>query len=132
LVWDDEVPGLCVRVYGNGAKSFIFIYRLRKIALFAAATAVLVLIGVDAWLCIRTVTPAAPAGSTYNRLIIATSAKASPICNRLFRVSANLNQSTAKPMEWKTGKADQLARLMPFLLLGYFALSLASAFTFTW
>jgi plasmid stabilization system protein ParE len=27
LVWDDEVPGLCVRVYGNGAKSFIFIYR---------------------------------------------------------------------------------------------------------
>ena len=27
LVWDDEVPGLCVRVYGNGEKSFIFVYR---------------------------------------------------------------------------------------------------------
>ena len=27
LVWDNEVPGLCVRVNGNGEKSFIFIYR---------------------------------------------------------------------------------------------------------
>jgi hypothetical protein len=27
LVWDDEVPGLCVRVHGNGEKSFIFVYR---------------------------------------------------------------------------------------------------------
>ena len=27
LLWDDEVPGLCVRVYGTGAKSFIFVYR---------------------------------------------------------------------------------------------------------
>jgi Arm DNA-binding domain len=27
LVWDDEAPGHCVRVYGNGAKSFIFVYR---------------------------------------------------------------------------------------------------------
>ena len=27
LVWDNEAPGLCVRVYGNGAKSFIFVYR---------------------------------------------------------------------------------------------------------
>jgi hypothetical protein len=27
LVWDNEVPGLCVRVYGNGEKSFIFVYR---------------------------------------------------------------------------------------------------------
>jgi Arm domain-containing DNA-binding protein len=26
LVWDDEVPGLCVR-HGNGEKSFIFVYR---------------------------------------------------------------------------------------------------------
>jgi hypothetical protein len=50
-----------------------------KVTLFAAAVAVLVLIGTDAWLCIRTVTPAALAGFTYNRLIIATSAKASPI-----------------------------------------------------
>ena len=27
LVWDNEAPGLCVRVHGNGAKSFIFVYR---------------------------------------------------------------------------------------------------------
>ena len=27
LVWDNEVPGLCVRVHGNGEKSFIFVYR---------------------------------------------------------------------------------------------------------
>ena len=27
LVWDNEAPGLCVRVCGNGAKSFIFVYR---------------------------------------------------------------------------------------------------------
>ena len=26
LAWDDEVRGLCVRVYGDGAKSFIFVY----------------------------------------------------------------------------------------------------------
>jgi Arm domain-containing DNA-binding protein len=28
LIWDKEVPGLCVRVYGDGAKSFLFVYRL--------------------------------------------------------------------------------------------------------
>lgn len=28
LVWDKEAPGLCVRVYGNGAQSFLFVYRL--------------------------------------------------------------------------------------------------------
>ena len=27
LVWDNEMPGLCVRVHGNGEKSFIFVYR---------------------------------------------------------------------------------------------------------
>jgi hypothetical protein len=27
LVWDNETPGLCVRVHGNGEKSFIFVYR---------------------------------------------------------------------------------------------------------
>ncbi len=27
LVWDAEAPGLCVRVYGNGEKSFVFVYR---------------------------------------------------------------------------------------------------------
>jgi Arm domain-containing DNA-binding protein len=29
LIWDDEAPGLCVRVYGNGSKSFIFVYRFK-------------------------------------------------------------------------------------------------------
>jgi hypothetical protein len=52
---------------------------MRKIALFAAAVAVLVLIGIDAWLSIRTLTPGALAGSTFNPLIIATDAKGSPI-----------------------------------------------------
>jgi hypothetical protein len=42
-----------------------------KVTLFAAAVALLVLIGVDGWLCSRTLPPA---GSTYNRLITATSA----------------------------------------------------------
>lgn len=28
LVWDHEAPGLCVRVHGNGAKSFLFVYRM--------------------------------------------------------------------------------------------------------
>jgi Arm DNA-binding domain len=27
LIWDDEVRGLCLRLYGDGAKSFIFLYR---------------------------------------------------------------------------------------------------------
>ncbi len=27
LVWDAEAPGLCVRVHGNGEKSFVFVYR---------------------------------------------------------------------------------------------------------
>ena len=27
LVWDNEAPGLCVRLLGNGEKSFIFVYR---------------------------------------------------------------------------------------------------------
>ena len=27
LVWDNEVSGLCVRVHGNGEKSFVFLYR---------------------------------------------------------------------------------------------------------
>jgi excinuclease UvrABC ATPase subunit len=28
LVWDNEAPGLCVRCYGDGAKKFIFVYRI--------------------------------------------------------------------------------------------------------
>src|SRR5215831_10955137 len=27
LVWDNEAPGLCVRVHANAEKSFIFVYR---------------------------------------------------------------------------------------------------------
>ena len=50
-----------------------------KVTLFAAAVALLVLIGVDGWLCIRTLPPAELAGSSYNRLITAASANASPI-----------------------------------------------------
>jgi hypothetical protein len=30
LTWDDEVRGLCVRVYGDGAQSFIFVYRIGR------------------------------------------------------------------------------------------------------
>ena len=26
LLWDDEARGLCLRVYGDGSKSFVFIY----------------------------------------------------------------------------------------------------------
>jgi hypothetical protein len=28
LVWDDQVRGLCVRVFGNGSQSFLFVYHL--------------------------------------------------------------------------------------------------------
>jgi hypothetical protein len=28
LIWDDEAPGLCVRVYPDGSNSFIFLYRI--------------------------------------------------------------------------------------------------------
>ena len=28
LVWDNETHGLCVRVYGDGSQSFIFVYRI--------------------------------------------------------------------------------------------------------
>jgi hypothetical protein len=28
LVWDNEARGLCVRVYGDGSQSFIFVYRI--------------------------------------------------------------------------------------------------------
>jgi hypothetical protein len=34
-------------------------------------------------------------------------------------------------MERRMAKADQLVRLLPFLLLGYFALTAAEAFAFT-
>jgi Arm domain-containing DNA-binding protein len=28
LIWDDQVRGLCVRIYGNGSQSFFFVYRI--------------------------------------------------------------------------------------------------------
>jgi hypothetical protein len=28
LIWDAEARGLCVRVYGDGSQSFIFVYRI--------------------------------------------------------------------------------------------------------
>jgi hypothetical protein len=42
---------------------------MHKIGLFAAAVAVFVVIGIDAWLCIRTIIPGALADSTFNHLI---------------------------------------------------------------
>jgi hypothetical protein len=30
LLWDDQVRGLCVRAYGDGSKSFIFVYRIHN------------------------------------------------------------------------------------------------------
>jgi hypothetical protein len=49
-------------------------------SLLIAALAVFVLIGVDAWLCIRTMTPGALAKSSiFNPLIATTGAQASPI-----------------------------------------------------
>ena len=49
-----------------------------KIALFAAAVAVFFVIGIDAWLCIRTMSSAL-AGSTFNPLSVATGAMSSHI-----------------------------------------------------
>jgi hypothetical protein len=48
--------------------------------LFVAAVAVLVVIGIDGWLCLRTLTPGVLVRSpTFNPLIVTTSAQASPI-----------------------------------------------------
>jgi hypothetical protein len=52
---------------------------MRNIALFATVVAGFIVIGIDAWLCIRTMTSAALAGSTFNRLTVTTGAKASTI-----------------------------------------------------
>jgi hypothetical protein len=52
---------------------------MRKTALFATV-AVLVVIGIDGWLCLRTLTPGALVRSpTFNPLIVTASAQASPI-----------------------------------------------------
>ena len=48
--------------------------------LFVAVVAVLVVIGIDGWLRLRTLTPGALARSpNFNPLIVSTSAQASPI-----------------------------------------------------
>jgi hypothetical protein len=52
---------------------------MRKITLFAAALAVFVLIAVDSWLSIRTITPAsAVAGWTDHMPVMMTGAKGLP------------------------------------------------------
>jgi hypothetical protein len=55
---------------------------MHKITLFVATVSVFVLVGIDAWLCFRTLTPGALAGSTFNRLSVTTAAKSSPISHR--------------------------------------------------
>ena len=52
---------------------------MRKITLFAAAVAVFVLIGIDAWLCVRTFPASALAGSFHNATVTMTGAKGLPI-----------------------------------------------------
>ena len=53
---------------------------MRKITLFAAVVALFVLIGIDTWLCIRTLAlGAALAGSQFNPLIDTPDAKGWPI-----------------------------------------------------
>jgi hypothetical protein len=52
---------------------------MRKTTLFAAAVAVSVLISVDAWLSIRTLSPGVLAGSNFNPLITTTGARGSPL-----------------------------------------------------
>jgi hypothetical protein len=48
--------------------------------LFVAAVALLVVIGIDGWLCLRTLTLGVLVRSpTFNPLIVTTSAQASPI-----------------------------------------------------
>jgi hypothetical protein len=52
---------------------------MRKITLFVTAVAVFVVIGIDAWLSIRTITPAsAVAGSIDNAPVMMTGAKGLP------------------------------------------------------
>ena len=51
---------------------------MRKITLFAAAVAVFVLIGIDAWLCVRTFPTSAIAGSFDNATVTMTGAKGLP------------------------------------------------------
>jgi hypothetical protein len=52
---------------------------MHKTTLFAAAVAVSLLIGIDAWLSIRTLTPGVSAGSNFNPLITTTAGRGSPL-----------------------------------------------------
>jgi hypothetical protein len=52
---------------------------MRTVTLFVGAVVVFVLIGIDTWLCIRTLTPSALAGSRFNPLSVTTGAKGPPI-----------------------------------------------------
>ena len=51
---------------------------MRKIALFAAAVGALVLIGIETWVSVGTLTPGALAGSADNRPVMMTGAKRPP------------------------------------------------------
>ncbi|MFY9840427.1 MAG: hypothetical protein WAK55_28975 [Xanthobacteraceae bacterium] len=67
---------------------------MRNIALFAAAMAGFFVIGIDAWLCNRTI-PAAATGSTFNRLTVTTGAMASTISHY------GDYSLVARPPEWQ-------------------------------
>jgi len=52
---------------------------MRRITLFVAAVAALVLVGIGTWIGVRTLTPtSAVAGSTYNAPVMMTGAKCLP------------------------------------------------------
>jgi hypothetical protein len=51
---------------------------MRKITLFATAVALFVLIGIDAWLCVRTFPASAVASSFHNAAAAMTGAKRLP------------------------------------------------------
>ena len=52
--------------------------------LFVAAVALLIVIGIDGWLCLRTLTPAALVRSPTFNPLVTTSAQASPISHALW------------------------------------------------
>ncbi len=51
---------------------------MRKITMFAAAVVVLVLIGIETWITVRTLTPGDIASATVNPLVMTTNAKGRP------------------------------------------------------
>jgi hypothetical protein len=66
-----QIELACV-LLGNGEGD------MRKITLFAAAVAVFVLIGIDAWLCVRTFPDGAIASPVENARVTMTGAKGLP------------------------------------------------------